>query len=155
MDDEEGRPGDVSPVNPGAVRGPTGIWNEETLPVTEWESPEHRVVVPTLLQSVLNLEQSVLRWSQEKLDTITSKRPELVHIIENLDSELNGWQWIGIEKDTGYTRVLFIGSNQRYYALTLGEDRNGSWNAITIVGSSNPGFVGNRLRGVRDIKNKD
>lgn len=45
--------GAASPVNPAAVRGPSGIWNEESLPVTEWEAAEHRVVLPQSLQKAL------------------------------------------------------------------------------------------------------
>jgi hypothetical protein len=37
---------ETHPLNPGARRQRGGYWNEDTLPITEWETSERRVVVP-------------------------------------------------------------------------------------------------------------
>ena len=41
---------DVHPLNPDARRGPSGIWNDTTLPITDWEVPDQRKVLPREIQ---------------------------------------------------------------------------------------------------------
>lgn len=127
----------------------------EELPVLEWEERASRVTIPDDLRSAAGLEVGVYRWSEEKIHTIRAKRPELTGVLENLSMELRSWRYVGTESRTGNTRILFTGSDGRYYALTLGRDRNGSWNIITIVGSSNLRFVVNRLRTLEGISERN
>lgn len=148
-----GRPGEISPYNPGAARGPNGIWNEETLPVMEWEAAEHRVVVPLHLQQSLLLPTPVLRWAGIKYRVALEKHARDQRIVLELSRFLDGWQYHGLERGAyaGNGRILFPDGAGRWYALSIGPDRNGSYNVITIIGGSDAAFLANRLRGTLDI----
>lgn len=131
----------ASRFNPDAVRGPHGIWNEETLPVLEWEAPEYRMVVPIQLQRslVLNV-QPVLRWATKKLLDVIAKHHVEPMVVADLTRLLDGWAFHGEETGSysGNQRILFQNDAGRWYALSVGTDRSGSYNAVTLINSSDP-----------------
>ena len=43
----------------------------------------------------------------------------------------------------------------RWYAVTMGMDRNGSYNVITVFGGSDRGFLGNRLRHLKNVRRSE
>lgn len=146
--------GAVSSLNPDAVRGPNGIWNEESLPVLEWEAAVYRVVVPAQLQQSLVLRvPPVLRWSTKKYLDVMAKHHIKPEVVADLSRFLDGWAFHGEETGSyrGNQRVLFQDDGGRWYALSIGADRSGSYNAVTLISSSDPSFVGNRLRTLERI----
>lgn len=149
MEDEEGLPGEVSPVNPAAIRGPSGIWNEETLPVMDWEAPEHRVVLPEELLIAWGIPTPVLRWSREKLIRVQETRPRDAHVVRELSRYLERWMVIGEEAGfyRGNIRILLQDEVGRWCAVSVGE-LQGSYNVITVIGGSDVGFYWNRLAGM-------
>ncbi len=81
--------GEVSRHNRDAMRGEHGIWNEDSLPVTEWEIPEQRVVVPAQLTEYLPANMSpVLRWDREKYDTVVQEHSRDLPVIRDLSRHL-------------------------------------------------------------------
>jgi hypothetical protein len=147
----------VSEVNPAARRRPGGIWCEDILPVLEWECAEHRVVLPEELQRALGLSSPVLRWSSIKYRAIAESHARDRTIVHELTRYLSNWSFIGEEPEphAGQYRVLFHDDRGRWYALTLGIDRNGSHNVITIFGGSDSGFLRNRLRRLVNVVKRE
>lgn len=141
---------EVHPVNGLVHRSSDGVWGTDIQPVLQWESAASRIILPDSLVKVLPLEIPVLRWSAQKIAALERKRPDVMSIIERLSYELLAWSIAGQERNSGNWRVLFVGSDSRYYAFSIGQDDQYSWNAITIVGSSNPAFWRNRQSGLRD-----
>lgn len=140
------------PVNGDVTSDYKGIWGGDDLPILRWESPHQRVVLPTSLADVLPVNTPVTRWSAEKLEALAEKRPDVIEVVNRLSEELVNWSVAGIENHTGNWRVLFVGSDKRFYAVSFGVDATGSWNAITIVGSSKPSFWRNRTQRLTDVK---
>lgn len=104
------RVSETSPYNPFAVRGPRGIWNEDSLPVTPWEDPDQRVVVPSALRRSLTLPvPDVLRWDAEKYRLVVSQHERDLLVTRDLSRRLNDWKYHGEEtgEHTGNQRILF------------------------------------------------
>ena len=141
-----------SPYNPAARREAGGVWNENEIPVTEWELPERRVVLPSDLQFALGIRVPVLRWDREKYETVASQHRRDLHVIESLSAYLARWEYLGeeVEEYAGNYRVLFRDEPGRWYAASMGT-LQGSDNIITVFGSSKPNFVENRVRGLRNV----
>jgi len=161
-DDQTGSSDDleIHPLNPAAVRRPGGYWTEESVPVTDWESPEHRVVLPWHLQQHLGSTGPVLRWADAKRHTTLTRRPADAHVANSLSHYLDTWQFVGLEKQSSGSRnpnparrfrVLLRDETARWYAISIGPDANGSDNLITLVGSGDRLFLANRLRGMENI----
>lgn len=134
-----GQPGEESPHNPAAIRGPNGIWHEELLPVTDWEVPERRVVIPDDLQMVIGLPVPVLRVSRNIHEKQMTKHVDSRAYYERLSDILVGWScWRqkvdqrGVPLDE-WEIVQFIreGSEEWPLLTALGLDTSGSWNLIT------------------------
>lgn len=142
----------VHPVNRLVSCDSGGIWGGDDLPVLSWEASDRRVVLPESLAREVPIDRPVVRWSAEKIDALLVKRPDVLVVLERLSYELTSWLVVGMETRTGNWRVMFEGSDGRYYAVSIRVDSQGSWNAITIVGSSNPAFWRNRLKGLSDPK---
>lgn len=138
------------PLNPMAIRGQNGFWNEDTLPVMEWESAEYRVVLPLALQESMGIAQPVLRWSAEKRAAVLSRHARDVHIVQDISGYLGGWRFYGTESKSGYRRILFQDERGRWYAASIGE-LQGSYNMITVFGSRSPEFLRNRLKRLEDV----
>jgi hypothetical protein len=144
------RLGDTHPLNPAARLGPNGIWNEDVLPVFEWESPEHRVVLPATLEEALGLQDTpVLRWDSLKYRIVVAKHGRDLPVIKALSMQIDRWEYIGIETATGNMRVMFP-ADDRWYAVSIGE-RQGGHTVISVFGGSDKRFLANRLRGLQQI----
>lgn len=123
------------PLNPGVRRGTNGIWNEDTLPVMDWEIPEKRVVLPESLQRALDLPDApVLRWDAVKYRTVVTKHVRDLPIIDDLSRHLDQWAYVGTETVTGNVRVLFS-VDRRWYAVSIGE-RQGGHTVISVFGGT-------------------
>ena len=141
------------PLNPNARRGPNGIWNEESLPVMDWEFPEKRLVLPESLQRALDLPDApVLRWDAVKYWTVVTKHARDLPIIDDLSTCLDQWAYVGTETVTGNVRVLFS-VDGRWYAVSIGK-RQGEHTVISVFGGSDQRFLGNRLRGLNQPKQR-
>jgi hypothetical protein len=129
---ERGQPGEVHPHNPGAIRGPDGIWCEDTIPVTSWEAAGHRVVLPLSVQRATGIPVPVLRWSAIKRLRVISTRPVLLDRIERLDELLVEWIVVGLEPKAGGAWNLVFEDSGHLNTVIFGPDMNESWNVITI-----------------------
>lgn len=82
-----------------AVRGRGDIWNRDALPVTDWEDPHQRVVVPTVLRkSLRHPVPDVLRWEREKYRSVTNKDARDPPVIVELTRHLAHWGYHGEER---------------------------------------------------------
>lgn len=148
---------EVNPFNPTVRRGPNGFWNEHGLPITEWEEPARRVVLPASLVASLTLPVSpVLRWDAEKFRDVVAKHRRDRHVIADLTAYLEGWRYHGEEIDAHASnqRILFQDESGRWYAVSIGS-LQASDNVITVFGSSKPNFVENRLQGLRNVVGRE
>jgi hypothetical protein len=135
--DEEPVDLETHPLNPAAVRRPGGYWNEGVLPVTDWESPEHRVVLPWHLQQRLGPEvPPVLRWARRKYLAVIGKHERDHQVIGRISSYLDGWRFIGADDSQRIWRVLFQDETDRWYAATIGVDALGA--TISSPSSADP-----------------
>lgn len=114
----------ASPHNPLAAMSSNGIWNEASIPVTEWEVPEHRVVIPQDLQRALRLDVPVARWSRAKRLLVERQHTQPVEIEQRTD----------ISKRLALGESGFAAGENRYVACVLSGAR-------TMVTSS----IGTRL----------
>lgn len=132
---------------------PGGIWNEDELPVLEWEAAEHRVVLPDDLQRVLGIGKPVLRWSVKKYRAVVGTHNRDLHVVHDLARYLARWEYAGEETGVheGNWRVLVRDEIGRWYAVSIGTDATGSMNVITLVGSGTRGFLSNRLRSLKNV----
>jgi hypothetical protein len=139
------------------MRGVNGIWNEDALPVTEWEAPEQRVVVPAGLRESLILPvPAVLRWDEEKYRLTISQRQRDLPVIRDLSRYLANWQYHGEERSprSGNQRILFQDETGRWYAVSIGPLQD-STNVITVIGGSDKRYLGNRLRGMENVVERE
>ncbi len=136
---------EISPSNATARRGPNGFWSEHLLPITEWEDPDQRVVVPASLTLPV---APVLGWDTAKYREVVAKHQHDRRVIANLTMYLATWQYHGEETGAhvGNQRILFQDESGRWHAVSIGP-LQGSDNVITVFGSSKPTFVDNRCRG--------
>lgn len=148
---------EISDVNPSVRRPPGGAWGEDVLPVVEWEAAAFRVVLPTDLQRILGWPTPVLRWSAIKLEAIAVRHRRDMRVVAELNVHLRNWRWVGEEPHPheGQYRILFHGENRRWYALTVGQDRRGSYNVVTVFSGSDQGFLRNRLRHLGNVVRRE
>ncbi len=142
--------GEICPLNANVRRGPNGFWNEHVLPITDWEDPAQRVVLPSTLVTSLTLPISaVLRWDAAKYRDVMAKHERDRHVIANLTPYLATWQYHGEETGAhvGNQRILFQDESGRWYAASIGP-LGDSDNMITTIGSNRAAFRANRLRGL-------
>ncbi len=134
---------------------PGGVWNEDELPVLEWEAAEHRVVLPESLQRSLGINVPVLRWDREKYTAVAMGHHRDRHVIQNVSRYMAVWAYHGEEiARPGNMRVLFQDEAGRWYAASLGP-RQGEYTFITLFGGSDQGFRDNRLRGMHNVVQRD
>ncbi len=86
---------EVSPHNARARRVKGGIWNEDVLPIVEWEAAEHRVVLPQDLQQALGIATPVLRWDKAKLAKVRRVHPEVNEILPAITEFMALWTFAG------------------------------------------------------------
>lgn len=109
----------VSPNNPHARRVVGGIWNEDVLPIAEWEAAEQRVVLPEDLQRALGLDTPVLRWDREKYETVAQGHNRDLPVIRDVSQYLNRWAYYGEEINCpGNYRISFQDESGRWYAAS-------------------------------------
>lgn len=148
----------MSRFNPDAVRGVDGIWNQDTLPITDWEAADQRVVLPVQLQrSVGDAFPPVLRWSQIKYQNAVTKHHRVLSGIRDISRHLVHCRYHGQETGShmGNQRALFPDHTGRWYALTIGPDRNHSYNVVTLIGGSDKHVVLNRLRSLENVVTRE
>lgn len=145
----------LHPLNVAVIRGMDGYWGSDSLPVTDWEAPEQRVVIPENLHESLNLRvQPVLRWDVEKYAIVIKQhsRDVPMHILGDLSGYLAKWRYHGTEIARPQNqRILFQDEDGRWYAASIGP-LLGSDNFISITGSSRDRFLRNRLSGIKNVK---
>lgn len=148
-------PMEVSPYNSRARRIRGGIWNEDLLPIVEWESAEHRVVLPQDLQDALGIDTPVLRWDRAKHETVAHVHNRDLPVIRDVSYYLNMWAYYGEERNRPRTyRILFQDEAERWYAASVGP-RQGDYTFITVFGGSKPNFLQNRLGGLRGVVKRE
>ena len=136
--------------NPRATKQ-GGVWCKADYPILDWESPEHRIVLPQNLQTALELEEPVLRWARQKRANVLNDHAFDASVIQGIDVYLENWSYCGRERGvTDSWRVLF-NVEARWYSLVIGRDGTGSLNVVTVFGSSSTSFLRNRLRGMLNI----
>lgn len=134
---------------------PGGIWNEDELPVLEWETPEHRVVISEDLRRSLGMDVFVLRWDREKHTAVTTGHHRDRHVVQDVSKYLALWEYHGEEiARPGNFRVLFQDEADRWYAASIGP-RQGEYTFITLFGGSDQGFRDNRLRGMHNVVKRE
>jgi hypothetical protein len=138
---------EISSHNPRAHRTPGGIWNEDELPVLEWEAAEHRVVLPESLQRALGIDTPVLRWAREKRDRVAQShgQPNERRQAENLGFYLSMWTHAGPDRSRSATWHVFFEEDDRGTQVILGRDGNGSVNVVTLYSPSRPNALENRI----------
>lgn len=126
-DCEPGSPpcSEVSPVNPSAVRGPNGIWNEESLPVLAWEVAEYRVVLPQDVQAYIGLDSPVVRVPIEVHEKLTFKHAAAQHVYDELSMHLLFWTQRG--------RVIGEGGDARWRFVVSVATSSGKTSPYVIV----------------------
>jgi len=90
---------ETHPLKSAVTRRPQGYWNEDSLPVTDWEVPTECVVLPEHLQHRLGAEMPpVLRRDAEKFDLVMIKHQRDKAVILNLSQRLDSWTYLGRER---------------------------------------------------------
>jgi len=125
-------PLEIHPLNPNASREPGGIWNESTLPVTAWENPHERVVLPGDLQEALAIPTPVLRWRAEKLDKVKRKHPETAHLPMTITELLNDWEFAGPQPGKNNTWNVFIPGGGGYMIAVFAIRYRDSYNVVSV-----------------------
>ncbi len=120
------------PLNPNARRGPNGIWNEDTLPIMEWEIPHERVVLPVDRQEALGLPAPVLRWKAEKLAKVKRKHAETANLTMSVTDLLTEWEFAGPQPSKHNTWNVFIPVERSYMIAVLAVRYRDSYNIVSI-----------------------
>lgn len=138
---------EVSPFNPAARRIEGGIWNEDVLPVMDWEIAEMRVVMPADLQTVLGFETPVLRWRRSKFEHViaTHAQPTEQQVLNDLSGYLNRWERAGLAPAKTETWRVFFRKDVRWVLVVIGRDREGSLNAIAMYSPSDKNYLRNMI----------
>lgn len=150
-------------LNYRVLRVAGGVWVEHILPIVSWEAAEYRVIVPDSLYLMLGELGPVLRWPAAKLERLLSQRPRDMALAQDLSTILAMWRYVGKDMFTDvdgnvisevirYRVLSFHGG--RWYAVSVGRDKSGSDNVITVISSRDSGFLLNRLRGLRDVRER-
>lgn len=132
---------EVSPYNSRARRVPGGIWNEDVLPVVEWEAAEHRVVLPEDLQHVLSIEAPVLRWARGKRERVFRERRHVTFLLDDPTSTLARWRAAGPDfRNPGEADpppfLVFARESEMWIKAVFGLSREGSMNFISLYGTT-------------------
>jgi hypothetical protein len=131
---------ETSPYNRRAHRVRGGIWNEDELPVLEWEAAEFRVVVRQSLQQALGLDTPVLRWSRAKRERVLREHAYLAPLIESPTIELARWVYAGsdLRRSSEGAIAPFLAFSQHgamWIKMVFGMSRAGSMNSISLYGT--------------------
>lgn len=148
-------PLEVSPYNSNAPKVKGGVWNEDVLPVVEWEAADQRVVLTEDLQDALGIDTPVLRWDRDKYEAVAQDHNRDLPVLRDVAHYLSSWAYSGEEANRpGNYRILFQDETGRWCAASLGP-RHGGYAFITVFGGSKPKFLENRLGGLRDVVRRE
>jgi len=138
---------EVSPYNSQARRRSGGIWNEDTLPVMEWEDAQHRVVLPEDLQIALGIDTPVLRWARNKHTLVLSTHGQANERrqAERIEFYLSSWDYAGPDPNRPASWHVFFEDEGRRTLVVFGRDANGSMNMVTLYSPKRPGALKNRM----------
>lgn len=131
-EDESADAIETHPFNIAAMRRRGGYWNEESLPVTDWEIPDHRLVLPKSLQDRSRSPTAVLRWSKVKRNLVVRTRSSESDRLDRLSDLLATWEYFGINPETPAVWEVLFREHGRWYVAVFGPDRNESWNMLTM-----------------------
>lgn len=136
--------GEVSRFNPDAIRGPHGIWNEDTLPVLEWEAAEYRIVLPADLQRGIGLSRPILRWESVKLHDVIDKHPTIGAFDFTDAAFWARWERFGPEPTKRISwNVFFMHAGYAYIAVL---SRHHGELTFATVFAPRPSWLEERLR---------
>lgn len=135
---------EVSRFNPDAVRGPNGIWNEETLPVLDWEDAAHRIVLSADLQRNLGLVQPVLRWQRDKRLRAFQKHLRIAHLGFSDAGFWAEWERFGTEPPKRISWNVFF-THQGAVSIAVLSRHHGEL-TFTTVFSPRTSWLEERLR---------
>jgi len=120
----------------------------------DWEIPKKRIVLPESLEHALDPPESpVLRWDAVKYRVVVAKHAHDLPIIDDLTIHLDQRAYVGTETVIGNVPVLFFGRWPGWYVVSIGE-RQGGHTVISVFGGSDQRFLGNRLRGLNQPKQR-
>lgn len=134
-----------------AVRGQGGIWNEASLPVTNWETAEYRVVLPEALQRAMGVPEPVTHWAEAKRAAVLAVHRRDAPVVAALADHLNAWKYVGKENGRDATWCVLFEVDGRWHSATISRDAGGSLNIVTAFGSNKRRFVENRLKGMKNV----
>lgn len=123
---------EVHPFNRHVRRGMSRVWNEDVIPVLEWESAEQRVVLPQELQERCSIPAPVLRFSTAKRNKMLAERPRFARHVEELESYFATYQLAGAMPAPSNDVAVLFKEETRSYVIVIGPDRNGSWNVASV-----------------------
>ncbi len=130
---------EAHPNNPTVRLGPNGVWGEDILPVTVWEAPEHRVVLPEVSQRKWGVEEPLLRVAQDKRDRMLTEHDTDQDVIERIQELLPAAYLAGPDPRPGRKEYLaLIRYEEKVYRVVAGRDRSGSLNLATVFGTDKP-----------------
>jgi hypothetical protein len=126
------------------------------LPVTDWEAPEHRVVLPSSLQDALGYETPILRWSRAKRARNIRDHPADLVVIERLNDVLPLVERAGPDFRPGRCESLaFLWHESRLYRVVVGPDRSGSFNVVSVYGTDRAAEIRRWMRDMWHGRMKD
>jgi hypothetical protein len=126
-----GQPGEVSPNNPGAVRGPHGIWNEVELPILLWEVASQRKVIPVSVQMTVSHWSPVVRVSIDVDEKIRTKHSDVLTLYEGFD--LESWSYV--------REIEEIDGHRWEFVQIMGDITATPWPLMTVIGRDGQGSL--------------
>ncbi len=117
---------------------------EDDLPVLAWEDVSRRVRLPDDLREALGLQVTLLRWSSIKYTEVVTKHAIDLPVIEQLEEHLEMWTHAGPQADREDAWTVLFDLGSKTYLVSIGRDRSGSHNLVTVFGTNDPGYVARR-----------
>ena len=134
-------------LNVAVELGDDGYWGTEQVPILEWESPEHRVVLPATLQAVLGLPSPVLRWAREKVQQVQVRHAHPTEVIQRraISERLDAWEYAGPQPGKGNTWHVFFVEDGRWTLAVIGRDQTSSYNFVTMYRPTKGNLLANKV----------
>ncbi len=80
------------PCDPGVTRKPDGIWGEEELPVSDWEVPEERRIVPRDIVEIMGARSPIARVDVGTVNKQARKHRGSIQQWIAFDDMIRDWQ---------------------------------------------------------------
>lgn len=106
------------------------------------------------MRKALGLETRILRWSKSKRARVIRDHANDRSVIDNIEEHLRRWSVAGVERKSPTTYRVLFRHEGRWYSASIGQDREGSTNMLTVFGSSAAGFYQRRLQGMENVVRK-